>query len=114
MSKQSPSERQAELERAAKYNACPDCKRPTARTGAYICCAIRGSETCVRIERDNLRVEVAALCERKQLEAAVVEAAVRIIEDWRAGVNDGHEQVQLATSVNALLAHRQRNNDGNR
>jgi len=107
VSKQSTSERQAELERAAKYNACPDCKRPTARTGAYGAYIIRGSDQCIRAERDNLRVDVAALRERKQLESALVEAAVEYVGSLDAGT-------PLDLAIDALVAHRQRNNDGNR
>ena len=132
MSKQSPSERQAELERAAKYNACPDCKRPTARTGAYGACIIRGSDQCIRVERDNLRVEMASLRERNQLEVAVVEALIaeRSARDaipsqslqfgefpsqefWNANHHLEGVHVETEKALDALLAHRQRNNDGN-
>ncbi len=62
--------------------------------------------------------ELATLRERVQLEAAVVEAAIKLA--LKAQSNDaddediGDELGAQPLAVDALLAHRQRNNDGNR
>jgi len=84
---------------------CPDC-------GLYDC---RTKSLADEVAR--LRAELATLREREQLEAAVVEAAIKLA--LKAQSNDaddediGDELDAQSLAVDALLAHRQRNNDGN-
>ena len=63
---------------------------------------------CYRIGLDLRESELATLRERHELESAVVEAAIEYIGPT------GTDACALDTAVEALLAHRQRNNDGNR
>jgi len=97
---------------------CPECDRPkakdaSARSGGCKRGLLddRGQpyrSRCHELTIARLRAELATLREREQLESAVVEAAIEFIGPT------GEDASSLDTAVEALLAHRQRNNDGNR
>jgi tRNA(Phe) wybutosine-synthesizing methylase Tyw3 len=58
---------------------CPDCERPRKVLGG---CIIRGGDSCVRAERDRLRLELAAVEKLNAAERRVVEAAATLHEYW--------------------------------
>lgn len=76
MSKQAPSERQAEHERAAKRNACPDCGLPNAkRYGDGGCLARCPEKAFVNVAQCRLNTIA-----RLRSELAAVDRALGILE----------------------------------
>ena len=99
---------------------CPDCGRVKftgfLQTKAEYPVCIAKSD-CAKVTIARLRSELATLREPEQLEAEVIEAAFVLIEKLRSDALDdediGSELAAVGTATDALLAHRQRNNDGN-
>lgn len=74
-------------------------------TGTIASCV---PKTTTRLKSDlaTLQAKLDAMVGERELERAVVDRAVRLVEAQRARIFDSHEPVQLAIAVNDLLAAR--------